>query len=77
MFHKKKAIIFIDGMGCKHCAKKVQETLLSIENIKKGKVNLKKKTATITINGMIDKTKIKEKIESLDYIVNEIEEVER
>lgn len=76
MFNKKeKIIIKIEGMSCQHCAKKVENTLLSIENVKSVRVNLKDKTATVIINGFVDKNQIKVKIESLDYIVKEIREV--
>lgn len=78
MFYRKdKMTIKIDGMGCAHCAKKVEETLLNIENVKSAKVNLKEKKATITTNGVVDKMKIREKIENLDYIVKEIEDGKR
>lgn len=76
MFRKgKKIFVQIEGMSCQHCAKKVEETLLSILNVKSVKVNLEKKTAAITTMGAVDKNEIKMKIENLDYIVKEIEEV--
>ena len=39
MFYK-QVIIRVDGMKCVHCAKKVQEELKKIDNIKSVKVNL-------------------------------------
>lgn len=78
MFHKnKKMLIKIEGMSCVHCAKKVEETLQSIENITKAKVNLKEKTATIHFKETIDKNEIQKKIKNLDYTVKEIIEVQK
>lgn len=76
MFKKKiKTIIKIDGMSCIHCANKVKTTLLKIDNIKKVKVDLAKKEATIISNEKLDINKIKEKIEQLDYKVIDIMEI--
>ena len=76
MFSKKlKKIIKIDGMSCSHCAKKVEDTLLSIDGITKAKVNLKEKIATITLNNNIDNSIIKEKIDALDYKVLDINDL--
>lgn len=74
MFHKKKRkIIQIEGMHCIHCAKKVEEALQSLEEIKKVKVNLKTQEALIQFDQDIDEKKIKEKIESLGYHVIQIQ----
>ena len=76
MFSKKlKKIIKIDGMSCSHCAKKVEDILLSIDGITKAKVNLKEKIATITLNNKIDNSIIKEKIDALDYKVLDINDL--
>ena len=47
MFSKNKKTISIEGMHCEHCAKKVENTLSSIEGVNKVKVNLSKKEAII------------------------------
>lgn len=76
MFHKKiKKKIKIDGMHCKHCAKKVEDTLLAIDNISKVKVNLEDQSAVITLKEDVKEDILKEKIESLDYKFIKVEEV--
>ena len=62
-------------MSCIHCANKVKTTFLKIDNIKKVKVDLAKKEATIISNEKLDINKIKEKIEQLDYKVIDIMEI--
>lgn len=63
-------------MSCIHCANKVKTTLLKIDSIKKVKVDLAKKEATIISNEKLDINKIKEKIEQLDYKVIDIMEID-
>ena len=63
----KKLTINIDGMSCNHCAKKVEDSLKEIDNVKNVKVNLNKKNATITYKDNIDINDIKNKIEKLEY----------
>ncbi len=75
MFSKKIIkTITIDGMSCNHCAKKVEEALLSIAGVKTAKVNLNKKIATIVLSSDVDNNLIKEKIENLEYKVLNIKE---
>lgn len=74
MFNKKnKKVITIEGMSCNHCVQKIENTLNSIEGVKKVKINLKNKNATITTNKNVDDNIIKNKIENLDYKVIDIE----
>lgn len=63
----KKIMVNIDGMHCSHCAKRVEEGLKSINNIKSVKVNLEKKNATITYKGEINIEDIKKEIENMDF----------
>lgn len=63
--------IYIDGMMCKHCEKKVFDTLSGIENAGEVTVNLKKKYAVIT--GETDPEKVKEEIAKAGYSVKKIE----
>ena len=72
MFSKNKIEVFIDGMKCSHCEKRIKETLLQDKDIKKVTTNLEKKMVTIISNKEIAKEKIKEKIEDLEYKVIEI-----
>ena len=63
----KKMVVNIEGMHCSHCAKRVEEGLKKIDNIKTVKVNLDKKNATITYKGEINTDDIKKEIENLDF----------
>ncbi len=73
MFNKKeKIIIKIDGMSCSHCAKKVSDSLSSIKDISKVKVDVQEKQATITVIKDIEDKLLKETIENLGYKVIEI-----
>lgn len=73
MFTKNnKKTISIEGMHCEHCAKKVENTLSSIEGINKVKVNLSKKEAIITSKSIIDDQTIKDSFKDLDFIITNI-----
>ena len=58
----KKIIVNIEGMSCNHCAKRVEDGLKALDNVKSVKVNLEKKNATITY-----KNEIKNVINELGY----------
>ena len=64
--------VYIDGMMCKHCEKKVMETLTAIENVESVKINLKKKLAEIV--GTPDIEVIKEEITKAGYEIIKIKE---
>ncbi len=73
MFNKKnKIIVKVLGMSCEHCSKKVENALLSIEGIKKVKVDLKKQEVTILSNQKIDKKIVIDKINNLEYQVSDV-----
>jgi copper chaperone CopZ len=68
MFSKKiKTVVSIEGMSCEHCANKVKKELEKIDNVKKVKVDLIKKQATILSEKSLDEKQLKETIESLEY----------
>lgn len=75
MFSKKiKTIVKIEGMSCEHCANKVKDAFLSVNNVKSVKVNLSKKEAIILSSNKLDKDMIKHLIENLDYKLLDIVE---
>lgn len=51
--NKMKKVIRIDGMNCGHCQAKVEGALSSLNGVSKAKVDLKKKIATVTLEGDI------------------------
>lgn len=69
-----KKIIEIQNMSCKHCAKKILDSLMKIEKIKKVKVDIKKKYAVIDSSFEVEDHLIKEVIENLGYQVTSIKE---
>lgn len=63
----KKIIVNIEGMSCNHCAKRVEDGLKALDNVKSVKVNLEKKNATITYKNEINTDEIKNVINELGY----------
>ena len=70
----KKLIIKIHGMSCSHCAKRVEDALEKLDNVKKVKVNLQEEKGVITYKDNIDIEKVKKVIENLDYQFEGVEE---
>lgn len=70
----KKIIIKIEGMSCSHCAKRVEENLKKIDDIKSVKVNLDKKIATITYKNNIEINELENIINELGFTFKEIVE---
>lgn len=68
MFNKK--IKFkVTGMKCEHCAKKVEDGISNLLNVKSVKVFLDKQEVVVKYHDEIDINKIKERIEELGYSV--------
>lgn len=68
----KKITFKIDGMSCEHCAKRVEDSLKSIDNVNSVKVNLKKKEADVTYKDDININLVQNIIEEIGYIYKEI-----
>ncbi|MCI8833684.1 MAG: heavy-metal-associated domain-containing protein [Clostridia bacterium] len=64
--------ISIDGMHCMHCAKKIEDTLKGIKEVKSVKVILEDKKAEVILKSEINDDILKEAIENLGYTVLEI-----
>ena len=76
MFSKKfKTIVYIEGMSCSHCVKRVEDALKEIDGVSKVKVDLKEKSAMIISSKEISKNMIKDKIEEVDYSITDIKVV--
>lgn len=69
MFNKITKTIKIEGMSCIHCAKKVENGLKEIKQVKSVKVILEEKIAEITLKEEIDEKILKNKIEEIGYTV--------
>ena len=45
-----KKIVVVEGMHCQHCQSAVQKALAAVEGVTEAKVDLEKKTATVSMN---------------------------
>ena len=69
----KKIVVKIDGMSCSHCAKRVEDGLKKIDNVKTVKVDLNNKKATVTYKDSIDTDMIEKTINELEFEFKGIE----
>lgn len=69
-----KKEIYIEGMSCSHCQKRIEETLKKERDIKDVKVDLRDKKAEVIFNREMRNDDLKEIIEDLGYKVKKIEE---
>lgn len=74
-FKKQRRIIYIEGMNCEQCVKKIEEALENLVDISKAKVNLKKKCAIVTYENSADDILLTQAIEKLGYTVTGIKEL--
>lgn len=73
MFGKKKCDVTmkVEGMSCGHCSARVEEALNAIEGVK-AEVDLKKKTAYVTLEKEVSDETLKKAVEEAGYSVPEI-----
>jgi len=64
-----KKVISIEGMSCKHCAMRVENSLKSLDQKAKVKVNLRNNEVEISSKEDISDDKIKQVIEDAGYRV--------
>ena len=64
-------IIKVKGMKCDHCKKRVEESLLKVEGIKKVKIDLKTGKVQITSKEVIPFSQLKTIIEETGYEIEE------
>lgn len=70
---KLKKVIYIEGMSCSHCQKRVEEALKKQRGVKEVKVDLKDKKAEVILDKDISEREFKDVIEDLGYTVKKIE----
>lgn len=73
MFGKKKFDVemVVEGMNCGHCSARVEEALNQLEGVK-AEVNLKKKTAYVTLEKEVSDEVLKETVVTAGYSVTDI-----
>lgn len=67
----KQRTVVIDGMTCEHCKARVESRLNSLDGVS-AKVNLKRKTAVVSMEKDVEDEVIKKAIENAGYEVIEI-----
>ena len=68
-----KKIVYIDGMCCEHCAKRVENALSTVANVVSADVKLKKNIAVLRSRHDIDDEEIKQVVADAGYTVMSIE----
>lgn len=61
--------IYIEGMHCAHCSRKVEETLKQIKGVKSVNVNLENKSAQIISKFEIEDKEIENAIKDIGFEV--------
>ena len=67
MFKKINKTIYIEGMHCEGCRKRVENVLSTIPEVKKVSESIEEKKATLTLSQDVSLHKKKKKIESLGF----------
>ena len=61
--------ISVEGMSCIHCAKKVENALKELREVKSAKVSLENKKVDVILKEELDDKILKDTIEDLGYKV--------
>ncbi len=69
-----KKILTVEGMKCDHCKARVEGALSALEGVKDAKVDLSKKTATVTLPAEVSDAVLKKAVEDVGFSVVAIEE---
>lgn len=68
-----KKLIEIEGMSCEHCVAKVTKALNAIEGVE-AKVDLKKKSAVVSLSKDVEDKVFIDALEEVDFKVGSIRE---
>ena len=66
---KIRKTIFINGMSCGHCSKRVEAALKSVNGVKSVKVSLEEKKADVVLKNDIDNDVLKKTVEDVGFEV--------
>ena len=64
--------IFIEGMSCGHCSKRVEEALKSVAGVKSAKVFLEDKKAEVILKNDVNNEILKSAVEDVGFNVVDI-----
>lgn len=70
--NKIRKTIFIEGMSCGHCSKRIEEALKTLKDVKSVNVSLEEKKAEIILKNEIDDEILKSTIEDIGFNVTNI-----
>ena len=59
--------IFIEGMHCEHCSKRIEEALKSIKEVKSVLIFLEEKKAQVILKTDVDNEVLKQTIEDIGF----------
>lgn len=65
--------IFIEGMSCGHCSKRVEEALKAVKGVKSVSVSLEEKNAKVVLKNDISNETLKSAVEEVGFEVTNIE----
>lgn len=69
-----KKILTVEGMQCEHCKASVEKALSGVSGVSSAKVDLKKKTATVTLSGDVSDAALTQAVADTGFAVVGIEE---
>ena len=65
--------IFIEGMSCGHCSKRVEEALKAVKGVKSVSISLEEKKAEVVLKTDVEARILKTAIEDVGFEVTNIE----
>lgn len=65
--------IFIEGMSCGHCSKRVEEALKSVKGVKSVLVSLEEKNAKVLLKNDVNNEILKSAVEDVGFEVANVE----
>ncbi len=69
-----KKVLTVEGMSCGHCAARVEKALSETAGVASAKVNLKKKTAVVTLSADVSDAALADAVEKAGYKAVDIKE---
>jgi len=65
-------IIFIDGMSCGHCSKRVEDALKGVKGVKSVNVSLEEKKAEVVLKNDVSDEELRNVVEEAGFNVMDI-----
>ncbi|MBQ7276425.1 MAG: heavy-metal-associated domain-containing protein [Bacilli bacterium] len=63
-----KTVVKVDQMNCEHCAARVKDAILELDNVKRVKVNLETKEVKIVYKDELDLDRVKQLVTDAGYV---------